>query len=59
MLDNIKTPFLSVPSLLSAQCVSTGKFKYLAIHVNNTPNSRPANDLLIGDIIKDSKVLND
>ncbi len=55
----IKTPFVTVPGLLSARCVSTGKFKYLAIHVNNTPNSPRANDLLIGDIVKDGQVLND
>lgn len=55
----VKTPFVSVPGLLSAQCVSSGKFNYLAIHVNKDTNSLRANDLLIGDIVKDGKVLND
>ncbi|HFG6905402.1 DUF3089 domain-containing protein [Acinetobacter baumannii] len=54
----VKTPFVSVPGLLTAKCVKSGKFNYLAIHINVDPNS-PRTSTLMGDIVKDGKVLKD
>lgn len=33
----VDTPFVSVPGLLSATCVNSGSFNYLAVHVNADP----------------------
>lgn len=33
----VDTPFVSVPGLLSATCVNSGGFNYLAVHVNADP----------------------
>ena len=54
----VKTPFVSVPGLLSAQCVSTDEFNYLAIHVNADP-ADPRTDDIPGDIVIGTMTLKD
>ncbi len=54
----ISTPFVSVPGLLTARCVSTPEFNYLAIHVNaDQPGSRahdiPGDIVVMGTVLKD------
>jgi hypothetical protein len=54
----IATPFVSVPGLLTAACVSTPEFNYLAIHVNgDEPGPRahdiPGDVVVMGHILKD------
>jgi hypothetical protein len=51
----IKTPFVKVPGLLSAQCVSDDKGVYLAIHVNADPND-PRTDEIPGDVVANGQV---
>ena len=47
----ITTPFVSVPGLLTAHCVSTPQFNYLAIHVNADPSSPRTSDIN-GDVLR-------
>jgi hypothetical protein len=54
----VTTPFVSVPGLLTAQCVSTPEFNYLSIHINADPASPRTSDLT-GDIIVGGQVLKD
>ena len=46
----ITTPFVSVPGLITAQCVHTGPFHYLSIHLNADPSSPRTSDIP-GDIV--------
>ena len=46
----VATPFVSVPGLLTARCVSTPQFNYLAIHVHADPASPRASDIN-GDLV--------
>lgn len=46
----IKTPFVSVPGLLSAECVSNEKGSYLAVKVHGNP-ADPRTDDIPGDIL--------
>jgi hypothetical protein len=46
----IETAFVTLPGLLTAQCVSTPEFNYLSIHVNADPAS-PRTSELIGDVV--------
>lgn len=46
----IKTPFVSVPGLLTGTCVSNEKGSYLALKVNGNP-SDPRTDDIPGDIL--------
>lgn len=46
----VTTPFVSLPGLLSAQCVSEGDFSYLAVEVNADP-ADPRTDEITGDIV--------
>ena len=46
----VTTPFVSLPGLLSAQCVSEGDFSYLAVKVNADP-ADPRTDEITGDIV--------
>lgn len=48
----IATPFVSVPGLLSAECVRANGFNYLSIHVNSDP-ADPRIDNVRGDITPD------
>jgi hypothetical protein len=54
----ITTPFVSVPGLLTAACVSTPEFNYLAIHVNSDEPGPRAHDIP-GDIVVMGHVLKD
>lgn len=54
----ITTPFVSVPGLLTAACVSTPEFNYLAIHVNGDEPGPRAHDIP-GDIVVMGHVLKD
>jgi hypothetical protein len=51
----ISTPFVSVPGLLSAQCVSNEKGSYLAISVHGNPED-PRTDDIVGDIVTNGQV---
>jgi hypothetical protein len=54
----IDTPFVSVPGLLSAQCVSNGGFSYLEVTVHGDP-SDPRTDDIAGDVVTGGQVLTD
>jgi hypothetical protein len=54
----LDTPFVAVPGLLSAACVSTPEFNYLSIHINSDPTS-PRTGVIPGDVIVDGKILAD
>jgi hypothetical protein len=51
----IGTPFVSVPGLLSAQCVSNEKGSYLAITVHGNPED-PRTDDIVGDVVTNGQV---
>lgn len=51
----IKTPFVTLPGLLSAQCVDRGGFSYLAVTVNADP-ADARTDTINGDVVVDGKV---
>jgi DUF3089 family protein len=52
----IETPFVSVPGLLSAQCVANEKGSYLEVTVHGDP-SDPRTDVIVGDVITAGKVV--
>ena len=54
----INTPFVSVPGLLTAECVSNEKGSYLAITVHGDP-SDPRTDDITGDVVVNGIVLAD
>jgi hypothetical protein len=54
----VTTPFVSVPGLLTAQCVSTPEFNYLAIHINADPAS-PRTSELAGDVVVAGQIQKD
>ena len=47
---SIDTPYVSLPGLVTAACVHTGVFHYLAIHVNADPAS-PRTSAIPGDVV--------
>lgn len=51
----IDTPFVSVPGLLTAQCVSNEKFSYLEITVHGNPADPRADDI-VGDVMANGQV---
>ena len=51
----INTPFVSVPGLLTAECVSNEKGSYLAVKVHGNPKD-PRTDDIVGDIVVGGKV---
>ncbi len=51
----IKTPFVSVPGLLTAQCVESEKGSYLAITVHGNP-ADPRTDDIAGDVVVNGQV---
>jgi len=51
----INTPFVSVPGLLTAECVSNEKGSYLAVTVHGNPKD-PRTDDIVGDIIVGGQV---
>ena len=54
----VTTPFVSVPGLLSAECVSNDSGTYLAVHVNGDPND-PRTDDIVGDVVVNNVVQKD
>lgn len=54
---SITTPFVSVPGLLSAECVNNGQFNYLEITVNADP-SDPRTDTISGDVMNADGTIN-
>jgi hypothetical protein len=52
----VHTPFVSVPRLLSAQCVSDEKGSYLEVTVNGDPHD-PSTDDIGGDVVTNGKVV--
>lgn len=54
----VTTPFVKAPGLLSAECVSNGKFRYLAVTVNAVPGD-PRTDTIVGDVSVGGQVLAD
>ena len=51
----IDTPFVSVPGLLTAECVSNEKGSYLAITVHGDP-SDPRTDDITGDVVVNGQI---
>jgi hypothetical protein len=51
----INTPFVSVPGLLTAECVSNEKGSYLAVTVNGDP-ADPRTDDIAGDVVTNGQV---
>jgi len=54
----VDTPFVSVPGLLSTQCVSAGGFSYLAVTTHGDP-ADPRTDHITGDVQVGDVVLRD
>jgi hypothetical protein len=54
----VDTPFVSVPGLLTAQCVSNDKFSYLAVTVHGNAED-PRVDDIPGDVITNGQVQQD
>lgn len=51
----INTPFVSVPGLLSAECVSNEKGTYLAVTTHGDPKD-PRTDQIAGDVVTNGQV---
>ena len=51
----ISTPFVSVPGLLTAECVSNDKGSYLAVTVHGDPKD-PRTDEIVGDVVVNGQV---
>jgi pimeloyl-ACP methyl ester carboxylesterase len=51
----INTPFVSVPGLLTAECVSNEKGSYLAVTVHGNPEDPRADDIA-GDVVTNGQV---
>jgi len=51
----ISTPFVSVPGLLTAECVSSEKGSYLAVTVHGNPED-PRTDDIVGDVVTNGQV---
>lgn len=56
--ENITTPFVSVPGLLSAECVSNEQFSYLEITVN-ADSDDPRTDTVSGDVMNPDGSINE
>jgi hypothetical protein len=52
----IATPFVAVPGLLTATCVSTPEFNYLAVHVN-ADEAGPRTHVIPGDVVVGGQIL--
>jgi len=51
----VETPFVSVPGLLSGECVSNDSGSYLSVKVNADP-SDPRTDEIVGDVMDQGQV---
>lgn len=56
--DNINTPFVSLPGLLSAECVNEDGFHYLSVTVNADP-ADPRTDEISGDVMNADGSINE
>src|SRR6185436_8437981 len=54
----IDTPFVSVPGMLTAECVSNEKGSYLAVTVHGNPTD-PRTDDIAGDVVTNGQVQTD
>jgi len=54
----VTTPFVALPGLLSAKCVTEGDFTYLSVKVNADP-ADPRTDEISGDVVFGGTVLKD
>ena len=54
----VTTPFVSVPGLLTAECVSNDSGTFLSVHVNADP-SDPRTDDIVGDVLVNNQVQKD
>jgi hypothetical protein len=54
----IDTPFVSVPGMLTAECVSNENGSYLAVSVNGNP-ADPRTDDITGDVVTNGQVMRD
>ncbi|MDO8902033.1 MAG: DUF3089 domain-containing protein [Phenylobacterium sp.] len=54
----VTTPFVSVPGLLSGECVRQDGFHYLAVTVNADP-ADPRTDTISGDVVQDGVIAQD
>jgi Protein of unknown function (DUF3089) len=54
----VTTPFVSVPGLLTAECVANDKGSYLAVTVHGDP-ADPRTDDIVGDVMVNGQVLAD
>ena len=54
----VSTPFVSVPGLLTAECVASDAGTYLAVHVNADPNDQRTDDI-VGDVVLNGQVAQD
>jgi hypothetical protein len=54
----VSTPFVSVPGLLTAECVASDAGTYLAVHVKADPND-PRTDDIVGDVVVNGQVAQD
>ncbi|WP_395444803.1 DUF3089 domain-containing protein [Caulobacter sp. UC70_42] len=54
----VSTPFVSLPGLISARCVSEGEFTYLSVAVNADP-ADPRTDEITGDVMVAGQPLKD
>ncbi len=52
----VDTPFVSVPGLLTAECVSKDNFTYLELTVNADPDD-PRTDDIVGDVVVEGNVV--
>jgi hypothetical protein len=56
--EAIDTPFVSVPGLLTGECVTSDGSSYLAITTNGNP-ADPRTDEISGDVVANGQVLKD
>lgn len=56
--QKVTTPFVSVPGLLTAECVSSDAGTYLSVHVNADP-ADPRTDDIVGDVVVNGQVQKD
>jgi len=53
-----KTPFVTLPGLISGQCVSKDGFTYLEAHINADP-ADPRTDVINGDVVTGGQIAKD
>ncbi|MDB5442476.1 MAG: hypothetical protein JWP73_852 [Phenylobacterium sp.] len=55
---NPTTPFISVPGLLTSECVEKNGFSYLEVHVNAAPGG-PRTETIEGDVVANGQIAAD